>query len=306
MNYYKEIENIIKKIEVNTKTRIDEENNDRLTSYWKIGKILIEAQGGEKRAKYGNQLIKEWSINLTKQYGKGYDCSNLRRFRQFYTIFQKSGPVAHQLSWSHYQYLLPIKDKNKRNYYINLCIKYNLSKRELIREIKNNSYERLLIKPEHIEIINQNKNNSIKENIKNPIIIGLNVNEKIANEKDLELFLLAKLKNFFRQLGEGFALIDNQYKITYQSKNYYIDILLFNYKLNRFIVVELKTRKLRKEDKSQIEFYMKLVDKEVKEPFHNKTIGIIITKEQDKLIASFISNDNIIPLTYKIENKIQI
>lgn len=305
MNYYKEIENIIKKIEVNTKTRIDEENNDRLTSYWKIGKILIEAQGGEKRAKYGNQLIKEWSINLTKQYGKGYNYTNLTRFRTFYLYFPILATVS-QTSWSLLVELLPMKEESKRNYYFNLCISQNFSVRELRKEIKSNSYERLLIKPEHIEIINQNKNNSIKENIKNPIIIELNVNEQIANEKDLELFLLAKLKNFFRQLGEGFALIDNQYKITYQSKNYYIDILLFNYKLNRFIVVELKTRKLRKEDKSQIEFYMKLVDKEVKEPFHNKTIGIIITKEQDKLIASFISNDDIIPLTYKIENKIQI
>ena len=104
-------------------------------------------------------------------------------------------------------------------------------------------------------------------------------------------------------MGEGFAFIDNQYKINYENKNYFIDILLFNYKLNCFIVVELKLRKLLKEDKAQVEFYMDLIDKNIKEPIHNKTIGIIITKQNDKLIANFVKSDKLIPITYKLKNK---
>ena len=135
-NYYSEIENYIKKTEVNKRARRLEENSDTLTNYWNIGKLIVEAQGGEQRATYGNQLIKEWSKMLNEKYGKGYNESHLKRFRQFYCTFPKSAAMRH-LSWSQIRRILPIKDENKRNYYINLCITRNLSERELGYEIKN-------------------------------------------------------------------------------------------------------------------------------------------------------------------------
>ncbi len=301
MNYYTEIELFIKKNEVSKKVRILEENQSTLENYWNIGRLLVEAQGGKERAKYGNGLIKEWSMKYTERYGKGYDATNLKRFRQFFQCFQKGAPVGHQLTWSHIRELLPIQDENKRNFYINICITKNLSKRELIQEIKNNAYERLIKKPDKIEIITPSKRFSLLDTMQNPIIIELEKNKAITSERDLEITILVKLQMFFSQLGEGFALIDNQYKISYNNKNYYIDILLFNYKLNCFFAVELKLRELRKEDKAQIEFYMKLIDEQLKEPMHNKTIGIIISKKQEQLIANFIRSENIIPLTYKIK-----
>ena len=296
--YYQEIEHLIKKNEISKRVRTLEESNDTVTTYWNVGRLIIEAQGGESRAKYGNELIKKWSVRLTEQYGKGYDATNLRRFRQFYNAFQKCEPVDRILSWSHYMCLLPIKDENKRNYYINLCITNNLSKRELIKEIKSNSYERLIDKPEKIDIIIPKKR-SITTNMKDPIIIE--VDKEITSEHDLELSILANLEFFFKQLGEGFAYISHQYKISDGNKNYYIDILLFNLNLNCYVVIELKLRPLKKEDKAQMEYYMKLVDENLKLPHHNKTIGIIITKESDKLIANFIKSEEIIPLTYKLE-----
>ena len=296
--YYQEIEHLIKKNEVNKKVRKLEENSDLVTTYWRIGKILVEAQGGEKRAKYGNELIKKWSIKLTEHYGKGYKETNLKNMRKFYLIFQKSQPLVDQLTWSHYLCLLSVNDENKRNFYINLCIKNHLSKRGLIQEMKSNAYERLINKPEKIEIINSQKY-SITSSMKNPIIIK--VTNQITTEKDLELSILSNLSFFFSQLGEGFALVDHQYKITNGKNNYFIDVLLFNYKLNCFIVVELKLRNLRKEDKAQVELYMKLVDEQVKEPHHNKTIGIIITKESDEFIVNFVKRENIILLNYELE-----
>ena len=146
MNYYNEIEQVIKKYEINKRVRINEENNELVLTYWHIGKLLVEAQGGAKRAKYGNELIKKWSSKLQLTYGKKYSRSNLFYMRQFYITFPNIQPLAGQLSWSHYQELLPIKDENKRNYYINLSITNNLSKRKLREEIKNKSYERLLEK----------------------------------------------------------------------------------------------------------------------------------------------------------------
>ena len=296
--YYEEIEHLIKRNEVSKRVRKLEENYSLVETYWHIGKIIVEAQGGSTRAKYGNELIKKWSIKLTELYGKGYDASNLKRFRQFYLVFRKDGAVRHQLSWTHIRKLLPIKDENKRNYFINLCIKNNLSERELTREIKSNAYERLVDKPDKIDIIVPTKY-SITSDMKNPIIIP--VKSEVASEHDLELNILANLDFFFKQLGNGFLYAGHQYKISDGKNSYYVDILLFNYKMNAFVVVELKLRSLRKEDKAQMEFYMKLVDEQVKEVYHNKTIGIIISKESDEFIVNFVRQEDIIPLSYEIE-----
>ena len=297
--YYEEIEHLIKKNEIQKQIRWLEENNTLVTTYWEIGKILVEAQGGASRAKYGNELIKKWSVKLTEVYGKGYDYTNLSRFRQFYLYFPILGALRQYLNWTHIRRLLPIKDENKRNYYINLCIKNHLSERDLRKEIKANAYERLIDKPDKIDIIIPKKY-SITTDMKNPIIIE--VNKEIKTEKDLELSILANLDFFFKQLGEGFLYAGHQYKINDGINNYYIDILLFNIKLNCYVIVELKLRGLKKEDKAQMEFYMELVDKQIKEVHHNKTIGIIITKESNEFIVNFISNEDIIHLNYKLKN----
>ena len=302
-NYYKEIEHLIIKNETNKKARTYQQNNEDLETKWNIGKLLVEAQGGESRAKYGNGLIKVWSKDFTEKYGKGYNISNMKYFRQFYTIFPKSHTLYGQLTWSHIKMLLSIKTENERNYYINLCIDQNLSVRELKQEINNKSYDRLINKPEKIELITNNQNQNILQNLKNPIILNISKNENINNEKELQLIILAQLQTFFLQLGNGFTLVGNEYKIINDGKHYYIDILLFNVKSLCYIVVELKFRELRQTDKGEIELYMNLVDKHIKESFHNKTIGIIISKEQDNFIATYVGEDNIIPLTYKITER---
>lgn len=300
-NYYEEIELVIKRHEVSKRARVIEENNDILKTNWEIGKLIVEAQGGEKRAKYGNELIKEWSSKLTKMYGKGYSLVNMKYFRRFYLLFQKGYTLCNQLTWSHIRYILPIREENKRNYYINRCIENNLSVRELIKEIKSNSFERLLDKPKKIEIIRINNKTEIKNNIMNPIIFELKSNEKIMNEHDLEMKILSDFQGFARQLGSGFALIGNQIRIVDNGKTYIIDLLLFNIDFNRYIVIELKTRELQSKDKGQIKYYMSLVDKYIKKSFHGKTTGIIISKEQSGMMATYVGEDDIIPITYLLK-----
>ena len=117
--YYQEIEHIIKRNEINKKVRKIEENKDLVRIYLDIGRLIVEAQGGSFRAKYGKKKKKKWSIKLTKIYGKGYNYTNLSRFRQFYLCYPILAPSGQYLNWAHYRELLPIKDENKRNYYIN-------------------------------------------------------------------------------------------------------------------------------------------------------------------------------------------
>lgn len=133
MNYFDEIKSIIEEKEVNEKVRYIESNKETVKTYFEIGRLLIEAQGGEKRAKYGDKLIKEWSKKLVEQYGKGYSQKNLKRMRKFYSYFKdkKRSTLLTQLSWSHWNYVLSFDNENERNYYINRCIENNLSVRGL-------------------------------------------------------------------------------------------------------------------------------------------------------------------------------
>ena len=123
MNYLEKIKNLIEKNEINIRKYDYYKNTTLVETYFNIGKLLIEAQGGKERATYGNKLIKTWSTELTKVYGNGYNLSNLKRFRQFYITFEKGAPVRHQLTWTNIKILLSIKDESKRNYYIKLSYK---------------------------------------------------------------------------------------------------------------------------------------------------------------------------------------
>ena len=298
MNYYDEVNSYVKKVEIGKAIRETNANMELVECYWNVGRLIVEAQGGKEKAKYGNELIKTWAEKLTEEYGKGYNYTNLSRFRQFYLAFPIVAPLGQQLSWTIIRTILPIKDENKRNYYINLCIANNLSKRELEKEIKSNSYERLEYKPDKIDVVVSTKVPAIVNNFKNPILLELK-DKEIKSESDLEKLIYSQLSYVFLQLGKGFTWVGNQYKVSDGNKNYFIDMLLYNVKYNCYVVVEIKCRKLKKEDKGQVEFYMNLVDNYVKEPSNNPTIRIIITKDQDKFVANFVRSEKVVPLTYE-------
>lgn len=118
MNYYDEIKNELINNEVYKRVKDYSKNRNDLMTYYNVGRILVKAQGGKDRAKYGNGLIKEYSIKLTNELGKGYSTTNLKYMRQFY-LFQKGQPMVDQMTWSHYTILLALKDIDKINYYIN-------------------------------------------------------------------------------------------------------------------------------------------------------------------------------------------
>ena len=273
-------------------------NRKDLETYYNVGKLLIEAQGGEERAKYGNKLIKEYSKKLTKELGKSYTYTSLSRMRQFYLVFKNIAPPA-QLSWSHYQELLPIKDKNKRNYYINECINNNLSRNELRNKIKLNEYERLEYKDKsNIEI--NDKTNSIEETIKNPILIPNILNYKEIDEKRLKYLILENLDYFLKELGNGYMYVGNEYKIKIEDRYYYIDILLYNVEYNHYVVLELKSREFNSKDIGQIKLCMNYVDQNIKKITQNKTIGIIICKEKNRYVLKYIKEDNIYITKYQL------
>ena len=307
MNYYKEIKNLIEEKEVNDKVRYLESNKETIKTYYEIGRLLIEAQDGEEKAKYGDGLIKKWSSELSREYGKGYNLTNLKNMRQLYLIIKKSRTSCDQLTltWSHWRYLLPLKNENERNYYINRCIQNNLSVRGLINEIKTKSFDRLsYADKKHIKLITDKKTSlDIKDMIHDPILINIDNKEKMS-EKILKKYILKELEHFFLELGTGFTFVGSEYKLSYDNKNYYVDLLLFNTELNRYIVCELKLGEIKPRDVTQTKVYMMLTDKFLKRRFHNETIGIIITRKNGKLALEYVSDPNIFVTTYRLSNKV--
>lgn len=304
MNYFDKIKNIIEEKEVNEKVRYLESNKETIKTYFEIGRLLIEAQGGETRAKYGDNLVKEWSIKLSKEYGRGYDYTNLTRMKKLYLMFEKLGTACQQfnLSWSRYRYLLKFDDENERNYYINLCTQNNLSVRKLINAIKEDQFSRLsYADKKNVKLITNNtKSLSINDMLLDPIIINIEESDKLS-EKALKRYILKELGHIFMQMGVGFTLVGEEYKLTYLNKNFYADLVLFNYNLNAFTVIELKTKKAKYKDVHQLLLYKDIIDNMLKRDFHNKTIAILISKENDEFIIEYVSDMDILLSSYKFK-----
>ena len=299
-NYYDEIKNELINNEVYKRVKDYSKNRNELSTYYNVGKILIEAQGGEDRAKYGDGLIKEYSKRLTKELGKGYSTRSLKNMRRFYLLFEKGPTMSAQLSWSHYKELLIIKNNDEINYYINTTEKYNLSVRQLREKIKNKEYQRLddntklkLINKEEIDI---------GDTIKNPIIIKnkLGIDKEDISEKILQRLILEDIPSFLKELGEGYSFIENEYKIRIGNTYNYIDLLLFNIKYNCYVVVELKVTEVKKEHIGQVEVYMNYMDKHIKGITNNKTIGIIVARRDNHYYIEYSSDKRIYTRDYEI------
>jgi len=208
-------------------------------------------------------------------------------------------PLGAQLSFSHYRLLFSIKDDIEIDYYINKATINNMSKRELHLLIKSKEYERL---PEETkEKLKRNDKLELKETIPNPIIINNTNNYDEISEKVLQKIIMEDIPSFLESLGNGYTFIKNEYKIKIDNQYNYIDLLLYNIKYHCYVVIELKITKLKKQDIGQIEIYMNYINENVKTIEDNKTIGIILCKEDNQLIIKYASDERIIAIKYQIK-----
>ena len=300
MNYYNEIKKELIDNEVYKKIKDYSKNRYELEKYYNVGKLLVQAQGGEARAKYGDGLIKEYSKRLVNDLDKKYSERNLRNMRKYYLLFkdEKWNAMRSKLTWTHYRELLSINDIHEIIYYINICKNNNLSYRELHKRIKLNEYERLGNNTKNKLI--ENEENSINDFIKHPIIIKNIYDDNVITEKMLKNCILENIEEFLIELGEGFTFIKSEYKIKLGDRYNYIDLLLFNYIYNSFVVVELKVTEIKKEHIGQIQVYMNYIDDNIKKHNHSKTIGIIICKYDNKYVIKYCSDSRILATTYEL------
>lgn len=295
MNYYNEIKNKIIDNEVYSKIKDYSKERHKVITYFEIGKLLTEAGG-----KYGDNIIEEYSKKLVIEVGKKYNRSTLFRMKQFYNVFsnEKVAPLVQQLSWSHCLILLPIKNINEINYYINQVSKRNLSKRQLEEIVKNNEYERLPVATRNKLIYKDRV--EVKDLVPNPILIKNKNNIEIITEKALHHIILEDIESFMKELGNSFSFIGSEYKIKIGNNFNYMDLLLFNIEYNCYVVVELKITELKKEHIGQIQIYMNYIDENLRKINQDKTIGIIICKQDNKYVIKYCSDDRIIAREYEL------
>ena len=292
MNYYNEIKTELINNEITKNVKNYSINRSDLTTYYNVGKLLAEA--GKH---YGEGIIKEYSEKLTADLNKKYSYRSLNYMMKFYEL-QKMQSVTANLSWGHWIELLSIKNINEMKYYINQAEKLFLTTRELRQRIKNNEYERLDESTK--EKLKEKEELKLPDLVKDPIQIRNTSGNNEISEKVLQKFILEDIESFLKELGNGFCFIGSEYKIKIGDRYNYIDLLLFNYEFNCFVVVELKVSELKKEHIGQIEFYMNYIDKNLKNINQNKTIGIIICKKENKYVIEYCSDDRIISREYEL------
>ena len=296
MNYYDEIKNILVDNAIGRKVREYKSNQKDLESYYTVGKLLVEAQGGEERAKYGDGLIKEYSKRLTSELGKGYSVRSLTNMRTFYIFIQKWQPLAAKfkyvnVTWSNICEILYLKDINEIEYYLDLANKLCLTKRELKTKIRSNEYNRL---PQETKEKLKNSNEvSSSEKVPSPVILdGLLYKDKLT-EKIVQKWIDENPTSFCESLGEGYTYVKSQYKIKIGVNYNYIDVLLFNVMDMNYVVVEIKVTEIKKEHIEQIQTYMNYIDINLKKEFHNKTTGILLVRENNEWLIKYINGDDV-------------
>ena len=294
MNYYNEIKEKLINNEIYERIKDYSKERNRVITYFEIGKLLNEA--GKH---YGENIIGEYSKKLVIEVGRKYNKRTLFRMKQLYNTFsnEKVSALLTQLTWTHCLELMTLKNLDEINYYALNVIKYNQNYRQLHDRIKSNEYERLP-KETKIKLYNKEKSN-IKDLIKNPIMIK-NRNNEIVSEKVLQKLILEDIPSFLEELGNGFTFIKNEYKIKIGNTYNYIDLLLFNYEYNCFVVIELKITELKKEHIGQIQVYMNYIDNNLRKINQEKTIGIIICKKDNKYVIEYCSDKRIISRAYEL------
>jgi predicted nuclease of restriction endonuclease-like (RecB) superfamily len=258
--------------------------------YWSVGDRIRREVLGEKRAAYGEQILRTLSEKLTAEYGRGFGMTNLSlmlRFAEVYPDCSVVQTLSGQLGWSHFQLLIPLEDPLKRDFYVEMCRLERWSFRTLRARIGGMLFERTAFakKPEEVarrEIAALREEDRLTADLvfRDPYVLDFLRLEGAYSEEDLEQAILRELEAFLLELGGDFSFVARQKRITVDSEDYYLDLLFFHRRLRRLVAVELKLDKFQAADKGQMELYLRWLTKHAMCPGEEPPIGLILCAEK--------------------------
>ena len=302
----------IKNDVLNTRHRIQTNANfELLNLYFRIGKII------SNNVKYGSNFVNDLSIYLKLEFPdmKGFSVRNLYRMKKFYEEyidFSILPPIVAKLPWTHNCVLIEaIKSIDERTWYAKKCLENGWSKDTLIHQIDLKLYERQVLADKTTNFKNnitiKNQSELANDIIKDPYIFELEgIKEKIV-EKDIERAMSEKIRKVLLEFGNSFSFVGNQYKISTDNVDYYIDLLFYHLELKCYIVVELKTKEFKPEYVGQLSFYVTAVDEKLRKDTDNQTIGLLLCKKKDKLSVDWALKSTSKPIgisSYVVHNNL--
>lgn len=263
---------------------------------WGVGRHIVEfEQGGATRAEYGKKLIPRLAEALTAEFGRGFDERNLRNMRSFYLTFPIWDAVRTELNWTQYRSLLRVENPVARAWYANEAATQNWSSRALDRQINRLYFERLLASSDQQAVRDEAAEKTAeltptpREFVRDPVLLeflGLPETGRLL-EGDLEQSLIEHLQSFLLELGKGFAFVARQQRISTESKDFYIDLVFYNYLLKCFVVFDLKPGELTHQDIGQMDMYVRMYDEQRRGPEDNPTVGIILCASKDASVVRY-------------------
>lgn len=282
---------------------------------WLLGKLIAEEELlGEERAAYGLNVIKKLSQRLTSQFGKGFTRRDLYNYLSFFKtysdlflsaeskVYSVSAQSHNLLSWTHYRTLLQELNTDARKWYEHEAAEQNWSVRTLQRNISSQYYFRRLaaqykdlVDAEMLELTKPLQSTDPTEFIKNPVVgefLGFTTDSSFR-ESELEQAIIDNLEKFLLELGKGFAFVARQQHIHTEKKDYFIDLVFYNYLMKAFVLIDLKTSQITHQDVGQMDMYVRMFDEMKRTKGDNPTIGILLCDDTDDDIARFsVLHDN--------------
>lgn len=275
-------------------------NRELIKLYWQIGRRILEQQHEQG---WGAKVIDRLARDLRKSFPdvRGFSTRNLKYMRAFaeaYPDLEIVQTLSAQITWSHNCALLDrVKDVTERRWYIAQTIQYGWSYAVLIHQIESALYKRQgRATTNFVETLPKPQSELAQQILKDPYNFDFLCIGSDALERDLEKALVEKLRDFLLELGAGFAFVGSQYHLSVGDRDFYIDLLFFHWKLNCFVVVELKVTDFEPEYVGQLGFYLAAIDRQVKEPHHQPTIGLLLCKTADRIVAEYALSNSKNPM----------
>lgn len=307
----KEIYGQIRDVLTNARARaLQAVNSEMVACYWEIGRLIVEEeQSGVSRAEYGKQLITELSKRLSKEFGKGFDKSNLWNMRAFFMAYPKIDALRRELSWTHYRLLLRVEKTEAREFYEAETVNAGWSTRELSRQINSLLFDRLALSrdKEGVKCLaaKGHEIQSPEDLVKDPYVLefaGISQGSRFL-EKDLENALIDKLKQFLLELGKGFAFMARQQRITLDGRHFFIDLVFYNRLTHSFVLIDLKVGELTHQDLGQMQMYVNYYQRDITDESENPPIGIVLCTDKSEAVVRYTlpeGNSQIFASRYKL------
>ena len=296
IQYNNDFENIIAIIERSKARAIRAVNAEMIEMYWQIGKYISEKAANNG---WGKSVVQDFALFLKQEYPSvsGFSAQNIWRMKQFYETYkdnEKLSPLVREITWSNNLLIMAgCKTDEAKEFYLRLCISNGYGKRELERQIDSMLFERTIISTtKNKNLIEQNPAVGL---LRDSYVLEFLDVPKDYREKDMRKSIIANLKQFILEFGKDFTFMGEEYRVQVGNTDFFIDLLFYNRALSCLVAIELKVGKFKPEHIGQLSFYLEALNRDVKKPNENPSVGLILCTYKDDMVVEYALSSSLSP-----------